>query len=173
MSTIRNVPVGEAEGLTKDVYEDIMRTYGIEEPRGFYLLMGHTPEFLAATWPRSRYLFGNDSKFSMTDKHAIVLGMSAVNNAEYCVRIHTDSLRQLGMTNEELIELMMVVEVVNGYDTFAEGTRAGDDPTTPYLTDDDADAAAEEVYEDIKKAYGNREPEVIYRLMGYHPEYLK
>ena len=173
MSTIRNVPVGEAEGLTKDVYEDIMRTYGIREPYGLYMLMGHTPEFLAASWLRSHYLYGNDSKYSLKDKHILTLGMSAVNNCEYCVRIHTDRLWQLGMTKEELIELMMVVDVVNGYDTFAEGTRAGDDPTTPYLTDDDADAAAKEVYEDIKKAYGNREPEVIYRLMGYHPEYLK
>ena len=101
------------------------------------------------------------------------LGISATNNCEYCVRIHTDRLVGLGMTKEELIELMMVVDVVNGYDKFAEGTRAGDDLTIPYLSEDEADEAATEVFGEIRKAYGNKEPEVIYRLMGYKPEYLK
>ena len=181
MATIPYYHFKTAEGLAKEVYDDIIRTYGIEEPHGIYQLMGNTPEFLAASWQRSRYLYGTDpddtnvslSNLSLQDKHYVTLGISATNNCEYCVRLHTSRLEQLGMTREELIEMMMVVDLMNGFDKFAEGTRAGDDPTIPYLTDGEADAAAEEVYEDIRKAYGNKEPEVIYRLMGYSPEYLK
>ena len=173
MATIPYVGVNEAEGITIDVYEDIMRTYGCPEPHGVYQLMGNTPEFLAASWPRSKRLFGGDTLFSLKVKHFLTLSIIATNNCEYCAQIHTKRLKQLGTTNEEVIELMMVVDLVNGYDKFAEGTRAGDDPTIPYLSDDEANAAAEEVYDDIKKAYGNKEPDLIYRLMGYKPEYLK
>ena len=173
MATIPFKRVEEAEGLTKEIYEDIMRTYGSDEPHGIYQLMGHTPEFLAASWPRSRQLFGNDSNFSLRDKHVLTLGISATNNCEYCVRIHTERLVQLGVTREELVELMMVVDVVNGYSRFAEGTRAGDAPVVAPLDEDEVDAAAEETYREIRSAYGNLEPDEIYRIMGLDPAYLK
>ena len=173
MTTIPYKGVDEADGLAKEIYENIKRTYGLDEPHGIYQLMGHTPEFLAASWPRSRHLYGNDSNFSLRDKHILTLGISAINNCEYCVRIHTDRLGQLGMTREELVELMMVVDVVAGASKFAEGTRAGDDPVIAPLTDDAADDAAEKVYDEIKAAYGNREPDEIYRIMGHDPAYLK
>ncbi len=173
MPTISCVHRSEADEATRKVYEDIIKTYGLEEPREIYLLMGHTPEYLAASWSRSRYLYGRDTKFTVKQKHVLTLGISATNNCEYCVRSHTTRLRQLGVTNEELAELLMVVDAVNGYDKFAEGTRAGDDTTIPCLGEGEADAAAEGVYDEIRKAYGNKEPEVIYRLMGYKPEYLR
>ena len=173
MATIPFKHVEEAEGLTKEVYENIMRTYGVDEPHGIYQLMGHTPEFLAASWPRSRHLYGNDSNFSLRDKHLLTLGISATNNCEYCVRIHTERLVQLGVTPQELVELMMVVDVVNGFSQFAEGTRSGDTPVIAPLDEDEADAAAEEVYREIKSAYGNREPDEIYRIMGHDPAYLQ
>ena len=132
--------------------------------------MGHTPEYLAASWTRSRYLYGMDTKFTVKEKHALTLAISATNNCEYCVRSHTTRLRQLGLTNEALAELLMTVDTTNGYDKFAEGTRAGDDTTIPCLSEGAADAVAGGVYGEIKKAYGNKEPEVIYRLMGYKPE---
>ena len=150
-----------------------MRTYGVSEPHGIYQLMGHTPEHLSASWPRSRYLFGNDSMFSLKDKHILTLAISATNNCEYCVRIHTDRLWQLGITTDDLVETLMVVDVVNGYDKFAEGTRAGDDPTIPYLNDDDANDTAEQVFEEVRNLYGDKEPDVIYAQMGYQPAYLQ
>ena len=173
MATIPYKRVDQAEGLTREIYENIMRTYGSAEPHGIYQLMGHTPEFLAASWPRSRHLFGNDSNSSLRDKHILTLGISAINNCEYCVRIHTDRLLGLGMTRAELVELMMVVDVVAGASKFAEGTRAGDTPVIAPLDDDAADAAAEAVYGEIKAAHGNREPDQIYRIMGHDPAYLK
>ena len=173
MPTITYMRRSEATAAAREVYEDIMRTYGLDEPRGIYLLMGHTPAYLAASWKRSRFLYGRDTKFTVKEKHILTLGISATNNCEYCVRSHTVRLRQLGMTDAELAELLMVVDVVNGYDKLAEGTRAGDDPTIPYMSDDEADEKAQEVYGEIKAAYGNREPDEIYRIMGHNPAYLK
>ena len=173
MATISPKSVSDADAVTKEVYEEIMRTYGLDEPREIYLLMGQTPAFLASNWRRSNFLFGTKTRFSIKLKHILTLAISSTNNCEYCARLHTDRLKQLGMTAGELIELLMVVDLVNGYDKFAEGTRLGGDPTIPYLAEDGADAALKEVYDDIGKAYGNKEPDSIYRLMSYKPEYLK
>ena len=95
MSKIRYLRGEQATGQAKTIYDDIMRVYGCPEPHGIYQLMGHTPEFLAASWARSRYLFGDDSRFTLREKHVLVLAMSATNNGEYCVRIQTNRLGTL------------------------------------------------------------------------------
>jgi AhpD family alkylhydroperoxidase len=172
MSTIPYLRVSEAKGIARDVYEDIMRTYGCEEPHGIYQLMGHTPEFLAASWRRSRHLYGTRTSFSIRDKHIFTLGISATNNCEYCVRIHTSRLMGLGMTAEALVELLMVVDVTAGGSKFAEGTRAGDREVVPPV-DDGGDGGVEATLAEIRQAYGNREPDVAYRIMARLPEYLK
>jgi len=173
MATIPYYRYAEAEGLAKQVYDDIVRTYGATEPHGIYQLMGHTPEFLAASWTRSRFLYGTQSNFSIKDKHIFTLGISATNNCEYCVRIHTSRLRGLGMSPAELIELMMVVDLVNGLAKFAEGTRAGDGEVLPVLAEEDAEGRSSDFLHEIGEAEGNRVPNVIYRLMAHLPEYLR
>lgn len=170
MATIPYKRVIDAQGKTREVYENIMKTYGVKEPHGIYQLMGHTPEFLAASWPRSRYLFGMDTRFSIRDKHIMTLAVSATNNCEYCVRIHTDRLIQLGMAREEIVEVLTIVDVMNGYDKFAEGTRAGESPSLPIAA---PGPEAEVVLEEIKRDYGGLEPEVIYRHMVSSPAYLR
>jgi AhpD family alkylhydroperoxidase len=172
MTTIPCLHPNEAEGQVKEIYEEIMRAYDLDEPRETYMLMGHTPGHLAASWKRSLYIYATKTKLSLKAVHMLTLAISATNNTENCTRSHTARLEQLGMTHEEHLELLMVLDVMNGYDKFAEGTRAGDDPTIPYLSDDEADTAVEEVYADIKKAHGNKEPDLVYLLMGYKPEYL-
>lgn len=173
MASISYVTVAQAEGLTRDIYEDIMRTYGCAEPHGVYQLMGHTPEFLAASWPRSRHLYGNDSRFSLRDKHVLTLAVSATNNCEYCVRIHTDRLAGLGVSPEALTEIAMVVDVTNGYGKFAESTRAGDRPVIPAFDPARGEGAAVETYARVKADCGNKEPDALYKVMAHVPEYLE
>jgi len=174
MTTIPYKRFDEADDATKKIYENIMRTYGSAEPHGIYQLMGHTPEFLDASWLRSRYLFGNDSGFSLKDKHILTLGISATNNCEYCVRIHTDRLRQLGTTNEELIETMMVVDVFNGYGKFAEGFRIGDSPTISTTSQDaSGNPASHKIYDSSNRVCSSEGLAEMFELMAYAPDYLK
>ena len=173
MSTIRYLRVENATGLTKAVYEDIMRLYGCPEPHGIYQLMGHTPGFLEASWARSRYLFGKDTRFSLRDKHVLVLAMSATNNCEYCVRIHTHRLRGLGLDPGALTELMTVVELANGLAKFCEGTRAGDRPVIAEYVAGQGDAAADAVLGEIASASGEAPLDSMYSIMARSPEFLR
>lgn len=54
----------------------------------------------------------------------ITLAVSATNNCDYCVNIHTARLKELGMTEKQLVELMMVVDLVDGYNRFVQGLQA-------------------------------------------------
>jgi AhpD family alkylhydroperoxidase len=174
MPTIPYKTFSEAEGLTKEVYEEIMRTYGTPEPDQIYQLMGHTPEFFAASWRRSSMLYGRDTKFTLKEKHIVTLAISATNNCEYCTRKHIVRMKELGITDEELIEVMMVMDLTNGYDKFVIGTQADtDNPTIPPLSERKAEASTKDIYGDIRESYGRREPDMVYQFMGYVPGYLK
>jgi AhpD family alkylhydroperoxidase len=169
MATIDYKRVADAQGITKAVYDDIMRTYGSPEPHGIYQLMGHTPDFLEASWARSKYLFGNDSQFTLRDKHILTLGISATNNCEYCVRIHTNRLVGLGMNASQLTELMGVVDVTNGLAKFCEGTRAGDRPVIAEYAVGDGDPEADKALREL----GNEKVDSLYAIMARWPAFLR
>lgn len=124
MATIRYVSDSEADGTTREVYEDIKRTYGSPEPHKVYQLMGHVPEFLRASWERSKLCFKEEGELGIFLKHIVTLAVSATNNCDYCVKIHTARLKELGMTDRQLVELMMVVDLANGYNRFVQGLQA-------------------------------------------------
>jgi AhpD family alkylhydroperoxidase len=124
MATIEYVRDANAEGLVKEVYEDIKKTYGCREPHKVYQLMGYTPEYLQASWERSKLCFKDEGKLGVKVKHIITLAVSIINNCDYCVKIHTGRLKQLGMTDEELVEMMMVVDLAAGYNRFVQGLDA-------------------------------------------------
>lgn len=179
MTTIERYAAKSAIGLAREVYDDIERTYGIKEPQLIYQLMGHTPEFLAASWRRSRHLYGTApddtdvslSRFSLKDKHLVTLGVSATNNCEYCVRIHTLRLRQLGMTEEEQVELLSVVAAMNGFNKLAEGVRAGERPTLPPAEEDgEAGAILANVRESSSE---DGKPDELYPLLAHRPDLLR
>jgi AhpD family alkylhydroperoxidase len=134
MATIGYLRDSEAEGKTKEVYEDIKRTYGCSEPHKVYELMGYVPEYLAASWERSKLCFKDEGELGIKLKHIITLAVSATNNCDYCVNIHTARLKELGMTDKQIVELMMVVDLVNGYNRFVQGLQA-DPETKPFGPD--------------------------------------
>lgn len=173
MATIRYKRVEEAEGIARSVYQDIMRTYGCPEPHGIYQLMGHTPGFLEASWARSKYLFGNDTQFTLRDKHILTLGISATNNCEYCVRIHTNRLVGLGMNTSQLTELMGVVALTNGLAKFCEGTRAGDRPVIPEYSVGGGCEYADKALGDVVRDLGNEAVDPMFAIMARWPEFLR
>lgn len=177
MSTIRALKKAEASDEARKIYDAILSTYTaykLSEPHEIYRLMGHTPEFLAASWPRSRHLYGGQpddqdrslSRLSLKEKHLVTLAVSAANNCEYCVRIHTARLNQLGTTPEELIEALAVTATTTGLDRLAEGTRAGNRPTIPPAAIDDKTAAPGTTGQDEEG-----ESDELFQLLGHRSDF--
>ncbi|MSO94146.1 MAG: hypothetical protein EXQ86_12205 [Rhodospirillales bacterium] len=170
MPTISYKMTADADAVARRVYETIRRTYGLDEPRGIYLLMGHTPDHLAPSWERSRSIYGKDSAFTVKIKHLLTLGISATNNCEYCCRSHTTRLRQLGATDADLLEALMVVDTTNGESKFAEGTRVGENPVLPPPDAEILSPEARRIVAEIEQVATSGA--ALYRLMAYDPGYL-
>jgi AhpD family alkylhydroperoxidase len=129
--------------------------------------MGHTPEHLAASWPRSRYCYGQKSSLTLAEKHLLTLAISATNNCEYCVRSHTVRLRQLGTTEAELVELLELVHAANGWSKLAEGVRLGDDATIPPVPGGKADAGDTRSGNELAAAFGASAAGEIARILAH------
>jgi hypothetical protein len=59
MALVKLIDESEAEGLVKEVYEDIMTTRQLEKVPNYWKALGHQPEFLAATWQKLKTVMGD------------------------------------------------------------------------------------------------------------------
>ncbi|MBI3609395.1 MAG: carboxymuconolactone decarboxylase family protein [Nitrospirae bacterium] len=66
-------------------------------------------------------------KLDPKTKQVIALAVSATNNCEYCIHAHTVVLKQMGYTDEMIVELMAVVDLYNGFNKFLDGLRVEPD----------------------------------------------
>lgn len=57
----------------------------------------------------------------------IALAVSATNNCEYCILAHTAALKQMGYTDDMIVELMAVVDLYNGFNKFLDGLQVEPD----------------------------------------------
>jgi AhpD family alkylhydroperoxidase len=53
--------------------------------------------------------------------------VSATNGCKYCTEVHLDVVKELGLDDEAVVELMAVVDLFNGFNKFVEGLQIGPD----------------------------------------------
>lgn len=49
--------------------------------------------------------------------------MACLNNCGACIKMYTGRLKALGVSDEELVELMAVIDLVGGMNHFTNGLR--------------------------------------------------
>lgn len=130
MAKVGLVPEEEAEGLVKEVYEDILESRGLARVPNFWKALANHPEYLAATWAKLKVVMG-DGALDRKTKEMIAVAVSATNSCDYCIDSHTDTLRALGTTDRELMELMAVVDFFNGSNAAASGLKVEYEPPVP------------------------------------------
>ncbi|PWI14388.1 DNA-binding protein [Streptomyces sp. Act143] len=88
------LPPKAATGRTAEVYRQISRDFGIDEPPTFVVLSA-APELLAATWALTResLIAGPGGR---TGKELAALGVSLANKCPFCVDAHTVLLHATG-----------------------------------------------------------------------------
>jgi AhpD family alkylhydroperoxidase len=130
MALVKLIDESEAQGLVKEVYDDIMTTRQLEKVPNYWKALGHQPEFLYATWQKLKTVMG-DGALDRRTKEIIAVAVSATNNCNYCLHSHTDALRGLGFEDAELLELMAVVDFFNGSNAVASGLQIEYEPPVP------------------------------------------
>lgn len=129
-ANVRLVQEDEAEGLVKQIYDDIKATKQIDFVPNFWKTLASHPPLLEQTWLRLKAAMA-PGKLDALTKEMIALAVSATNGCEYCIQSHTAAVRKLGLDDEGLGELMAVVATFNATNALAEGYRIQPDVLPP------------------------------------------
>ena len=130
MPLVPLVDEDSATGTVKEVFDDIKTSRKLAKVPNFWRAIAHRPEYLKAEWFKLRGILETGTLDRKT-KEIIAVAVSATNNCDYCLRSHTDALRAMGTTDEELVELMSVVDFFNGSNAIASGLKVDYEPAVP------------------------------------------
>jgi|tagenome__1003787_1003787.scaffolds.fasta_scaffold20782317_2 AhpD family alkylhydroperoxidase len=130
MALVPYVEEETATGVVREVFDDIKSSRGLAKVPNFWRAIAHRPEYLKSEWTKLRTVMETGSLDRRT-KEIIAVAVSATNNCDYCLHSHTDALRALGVTDEEIVELMSVVDFFNGSNAVSSGLRVEYEPPVP------------------------------------------
>jgi alkylhydroperoxidase/carboxymuconolactone decarboxylase family protein YurZ len=121
MPTINPIDESKATGKVKEIFAEIKSVLKLPQVPTLYRLMAHMPEYLDATWQRTRFTLYDDAHLDVRTKRMLSLAVSATNNDQYMIIENTNCLKALGVTDAEIAEVMTVVDVTNGLNKFVKG----------------------------------------------------
>ncbi len=127
MALVRYVQYEEAPAEVKAIYDDIMRSRGIDWVNNFWKALANRPAELKRVWENVKQVMAPGSLDPLV-KEMIYVAVSATNGCEYCTHSHTAAARKKGMSDAMLMELMAVVGLANETNRLANGLRVEVDP---------------------------------------------
>ena len=127
MALVRIIEYAEASAEVRVVYDDIMKTRGVDWVNNFWKALANDPALLARVWAQVKQVMASGALDPLV-KEMIYVAVSATNGCEYCTYSHTAAARKRGMTEAMFMELMAVVGLANQSNRLANGLRVPVDP---------------------------------------------
>lgn len=122
MALVRIIEYADASPEVKVVYDDIMKTRGVDWINNFWKALANDPKQLARVWAQVKQVMAPGALDPLV-KEMIYVAVSATNGCEYCTFSHTAGARNKGMTDSMFMELMAVVGLANETNRLANGLR--------------------------------------------------
>jgi AhpD family alkylhydroperoxidase len=122
VALVKIIEYAEASPEVKVVYDDIMKTRGVDWVNNFWKALANDPAQLARVWAQVKQVMAPGALDPLV-KEMIYVAVSATNGCEYCTFSHTAGARKKGMTDAMLMELMAVVGLANQTNRLANGLR--------------------------------------------------
>jgi AhpD family alkylhydroperoxidase len=127
MSLVQIIEYADASPEVKVVYDDIMKTRGVDWINNFWKALANDPKQLARVWAQVKQVMAPGALDPLV-KEMLYVAVSATNGCEYCTYSHTAAARKKGMTDAMLMELLEVVGLANQTNRLANGLRIPVDP---------------------------------------------
>ena len=127
MALVRIIEYAEASPEVRIVYDDNMRTRGVDWVNNFWKALANDPKLLAGVWAQVKQVMAPGALDPLV-KEMVYVAVSATNGCEYCTYSHTAAARKKGMTDAMFMELMAVVGLANETNRLANGLRMEVDP---------------------------------------------
>lgn len=122
MTTVRLLSHAEAPAESRAVFDDIMRTRGVNDVNNFWKALAHSPEVLQSVWSQVQQVMKPGALDALT-KELIYIAVSASNSCEYCVHSHTAAARAKGMTDAQHAELLAVIAMASQTNALANSLQ--------------------------------------------------
>ena len=122
MALVKIIEYGQASPEVKVVYDDIMKTRGVDWVNNFWKALANDPAALARVWAQVKQVMAPGALDPLM-KEMIYVAVSATNGCEYCTFSHTAGARKKGMSDAMFMELMAVVGLANETNRLANGLR--------------------------------------------------
>jgi AhpD family alkylhydroperoxidase len=122
VSLVTLVEYADAPPEVKAVYDDIMKTRGVDWINNFWKALANDPALLARVWSEVKQVMAPGALDPLV-KEMVYVAVSATNGCEYCTHSHTAAARKKGMTDAMFMELMAVVGLANQTNRLANGLR--------------------------------------------------
>lgn len=122
MSLVKLIEYDAAPAEVRAVYDDIMKTRGVDWINNFWKALAHDPAQLRRVWESVKQVMAPGALDPLV-KEMVYVAVSATNGCEYCTYSHTASARKKGMSEAMFMELMAVVGLANETNRLANGLR--------------------------------------------------
>jgi len=122
VALVKIIEYAEASPEVKVVYDDIMKTRGVDWVNNFWKALANDPKQLARVWAQVKQVMAPGALDPLV-KEMIYVAVSATNGCEYCTFSHTAAARNKGMTDAMFMELLAVVGLANETNRLANGLR--------------------------------------------------
>ncbi|HSU62520.1 MAG TPA: carboxymuconolactone decarboxylase family protein [Burkholderiales bacterium] len=127
MALVPLIEYAQASAEVRAVYDDIMKTRGVDWINNFWKALANDPKELARIWRNVKQVMAPGALDPLV-KEMVYVAVSATNGCEYCTYSHTAAARKRGMTDAMLMELLAVVGLANETNRLANGLRIDVDP---------------------------------------------
>jgi len=117
----------DASPQVRSVYDDIMKTRGVDWINNFWKALANDPDELARMWRNVKQVMAPGALDPLV-KEMVYVAVSATNGCEYCTYSHTAAARKKGMSDAMLMELLAVVGLANETNRLVNGLRIDVDP---------------------------------------------
>ena len=122
MALVKLIEYAQASPEVRAVYDDIMRTRGVDWINNFWKALANDPAQLRRMWDNVKQVMAPGALDPLV-KEMIYVAVSATNGCEYCTHSHTAAARKKGMTDAMLLELLAVTGLANETNRLANGLR--------------------------------------------------
>jgi AhpD family alkylhydroperoxidase len=127
VSLVTLIEYSDANAEVKAVYDDIMRTRGVDWINNFWKALANDPALLRQVWEEVKRVMAPGALDPLV-KEMVYVAVSATNGCEYCTHSHTAAARKKGMSDAMLMELLAVTALANKTNRLASGLRVPVDP---------------------------------------------
>ena len=122
MALVKYIEYEHASPEVRAVYDDIMKTRGVDWINNFWKALANDPAQLARVWQNVKQVMAPGTLDPLV-KEMIYLAVSVTNGCEYCTYSHTAAARKKGMSDAMLLELLAVTGLANETNRLSDGLR--------------------------------------------------